>query len=48
MNLFAHISSLVTLVSLFILGPALGRALLLWWDGAPGKDVTFPAYCSWN
>jgi hypothetical protein len=32
MNLFAHISSLITLVSLFILGPALGRALLLWWD----------------
>jgi hypothetical protein len=33
MKLFAHISSLLTLLSLFILGPALGRALLLWWDG---------------
>ena len=27
-----RISSLVTLVSLFVLGPAIGRVLLLWWD----------------
>jgi hypothetical protein len=32
MNLFEHVLSLVTFVSLFILGPAFGRALLLWWD----------------
>jgi hypothetical protein len=32
MELVEHIFSLVSLVSLFILGPAFGRALLLWWD----------------
>jgi hypothetical protein len=32
MSLFERISSLVTFVSLFILGPAFGRALVLWWD----------------
>jgi hypothetical protein len=31
-KLVEHIVSLVSLVSLFILGPSLGRALLLWWD----------------
>ena len=32
MDLIERISSLVTLLSLFIVGPALGKALLLWWD----------------
>jgi hypothetical protein len=32
MDLVERISSLVTLLSLFIVAPALGRALLLWWD----------------
>ena len=32
MELLERISSLVTLLSLFIVAPALGRALLLWWD----------------
>jgi hypothetical protein len=32
MDLVERISSLVTLLSLFIVGPALGKALLLWWD----------------
>jgi hypothetical protein len=32
MELVEHIFSWVSLVSLFILGPAAGRALLLWWD----------------
>jgi hypothetical protein len=41
MNLFAHISSLLTLLSLFILGPALGRALLLWWDKR--RERTLPS-----
>ena len=31
-KLVEHIFSLVSLGSLFILGPALGRALLFWWD----------------
>jgi low temperature requirement protein LtrA len=32
MDLIERISSLMTLLSLFIVAPALGRALLLWWD----------------
>jgi hypothetical protein len=32
MDLVERISSLVTLLSLFIVAPALGRAVLLWWD----------------
>ena len=32
MDLVERISSLVTLLSLFVVAPALGRALLLWWD----------------
>jgi uncharacterized iron-regulated membrane protein len=32
MRLLRDISSYVNLLSLFIMGPAIGRALLLWWD----------------
>src|SRR5262245_21449987 len=32
MDLVERISSLVALLSLFVVAPALGRALLLWWD----------------
>jgi hypothetical protein len=32
MKLVEHAFSLASLLSLFILGPAFGRALLLWWD----------------
>ena len=41
MRLIEHIFSLITLLSLFILGPALGRALLLWWDKR--RERTLPS-----
>ena len=31
-KILEHAFSIVSLLSLFLLGPALGRALLLWWD----------------
>jgi hypothetical protein len=40
-NLLERIVSLLSLLSLFILGPALGRALLLWWDKR--RDRSLPA-----
>jgi hypothetical protein len=40
-TLVEHIFSLVSLVSLFILGPALGRALLLWRD--KGRERSLPS-----
>jgi hypothetical protein len=32
MEIIEHTFSIASLLSLFILGPAFGRALLLWWD----------------
>ena len=32
MRILEHAFSIVSLLSLLLLGPALGRALLLWWD----------------
>jgi len=32
MDVLERVFSLASLISLFILGPAFGRALLLWWD----------------
>lgn len=39
MKLAEHIVSIVTLLSLFILGPGLGRALLIWWDTRREKSL---------
>ena len=39
LRLVEHILSIVTLLSLFILGPALGRALLLWWDARRARAL---------
>jgi len=46
MSLFEHISSLATFISLFVLGPAVGRAILLWWDkrrerSLPAQHIAF-------
>ena len=39
MRLAEHIFSILTFLSLFILGPALGRALLLWWDSRRERSL---------
>jgi hypothetical protein len=39
LRLTEHTISIITLVSLFILGPALGRALLLWWDARRERSL---------
>jgi hypothetical protein len=38
-RLIQHVISIVTLLSLFILGPAFGRALLLWWDASRQRSL---------
>jgi hypothetical protein len=37
-TLFDRILSLTTLLSIFILGPPLGRAMWLWWDQKPDRS----------
>ena len=39
MRLVEHIFSIITLLSLFILGPAFGRALLYWWNARREKPL---------
>jgi acid phosphatase len=39
MNLVYHITTLVSLLSLFVIGPALGRALLLWWNKQQARTL---------
>jgi|RhiMethySRZTD1v2_1073278.scaffolds.fasta_scaffold2453652_1 hypothetical protein len=39
MNLFHRIVSLLTFASLFVLAPAIGRALLLWWDKQRNRSL---------
>ncbi len=44
-DIFYHAATLITLLSLFILGPALGRAWMTRIDGSQGWSV--PTQCSW-
>jgi acid phosphatase len=39
MNLIYRITTLVSLLSLFVIGPALGRALLLWWNKQQARPL---------
>lgn len=39
MRAIEHIISIVSLISLFVLGPGIGRAMLLWWDGKRERSL---------